>query len=83
MRLATPITHAKLPGMHYRWLVESVSKQLDVVAMTGSTSVRGYRPQSTMGNTGSTYVAIKEATGPCATKNVPLKSKSGESITDQ
>ncbi len=26
---------------------------------------------------------IKEATGPCVTKSTPLKSKSGEPITDQ
>ncbi len=35
-----------------------------------------------MGNTGSLYAGIKEATGPCATKSVPLKNKSGEPITD-
>ncbi len=36
-----------------------------------------------MGNTGSLYAGIREAIGPCATKRVPLKSKSGEPITDQ
>ncbi len=36
-----------------------------------------------MGNMGSMYASIKEATGSCATKSVPLKSKSGEPITDQ
>ena len=35
------------------------------------------------GNTGSMYAGIKEATGPCATKSVPLKTKTGEPITDQ
>ncbi len=36
-----------------------------------------------MGNTGSIYAGIKEASGPCATKSVPLKIKSGEPITNQ
>ncbi len=36
-----------------------------------------------MGNTGSMYAGIMEATGTCATNSVPLKSKSGEAITDQ
>ncbi len=36
-----------------------------------------------MGNTGSLYAGIKETTGPCATKSVPLKNKSGEPITNQ
>lgn len=35
------------------------------------------------GNTGSMYAGIKEATGPSATKCVPLKAKTGEPITDQ
>ena len=35
------------------------------------------------GNTGSMYAGIKEATGPSDTKSVPLKTKTGESITDQ
>ena len=34
------------------------------------------------GNTGSMYASIKEATGPSATKSVPLKTKTGEPITD-
>ena len=36
-----------------------------------------------MGNMGSMYASIKEVTGSCATKCIPLKSKSGEPITDQ
>ena len=35
------------------------------------------------GNTGGMYAGIKKATGPTATKSVPLKTKSGEIITDQ
>ena len=35
------------------------------------------------GNTGGMYAGIKNATGPSVTKSVPLKSKSGEFITDQ
>ena len=35
------------------------------------------------GNTGSMYAGIKQATGPTTTKSVPLKTKSGEPITDQ
>ena len=35
------------------------------------------------GNTGGMYAGIKEATGPTITKSVPLKTKSGENITDK
>ena len=35
------------------------------------------------GNTGGMYACIKEATGPTITKSVPLKTKSGENITDK
>ena len=35
------------------------------------------------GNTGGMYEGIKEATGPTITKSVPLKTKSGENITDK
>ena len=35
------------------------------------------------GNTGGMYAGIKQATGPITTKSVPLKTKSGENITDK
>ena len=35
------------------------------------------------GNSGSMYAGMKQATGPIPTKSIPLKMKTGESITDQ
>ena len=35
------------------------------------------------GNTGGMYAGIKEATGPTISESVPLKTKSGENITDK
>ena len=44
---------------------------------------RRIRSAADTGNTGSMYASIREATGPSATKSVPLKTKTGEPITDQ
>ena len=70
--------------MHFGRLVGSASRQPDIAPMTtGSTSVRGYRPQITWATLAVCMLPLRRQLAHVPPRASPSKSKSGEPITDQ